>query len=69
MLRTCIAKRPVFISLPTDVVHLQCAAPSVSLDLQPFTSDQAALKECIGTLTQLEYMPCAYVVLLLQTKR
>ena len=52
VLRTCIAKqRPVFISLPTDVVHLQCTAPSVSLDLQPFISDQAALKECIGTLS------------------
>ena len=49
LLRVCIAKqRPVFISLPTDIVHQQCAAPSMSLELQSFASDPGALKECIG---------------------
>ena len=47
-------KKPVYIEIPTDVVHAVCSAPGSRLDSRPrFETDKIALEEALGEANEL----------------
>ncbi|MDP8235549.1 MAG: thiamine pyrophosphate-binding protein [Candidatus Erginobacter occultus] len=54
VIQNCIARKlPVYLELPTDIIHAPCRAPRTLPDVTQLSSDEGSLAECVSEAVEM----------------